>query len=319
MINMRLLITGGAGFIGSNFVKHIIREHPAYEITVLDKLTYAGNKNNLKEDMKKIKFIKGDVCDNKIVGKLVKKSDIIVHFAAETHVDRSIIDAGSFVLTDVFGTYQLMEACKKFGIEKFVHISTDEIYGQIARGSFRETDKLEPRNPYSASKAGAELLAKSFYITHDVPVVITRSSNNFGPYQHPEKMIPLFITNAMQNKKLPLYGDGKNIRDWLHVTDNCRAIDLVMHEGKTGEIYNIGGDNERMNIEVTRLILKFLGKPESIIEFVKDRPGHDIRYSLNSSKIKKLGWKTELKFEEALRKTVEWYKNNGWWWKPLKN
>jgi len=318
MINMRLLITGGAGFIGSNFVKHIIRKHPDYEITVLDKLTYAGNKNNLKEDMKKIKFIKGDVCDKKIVGKLVKKSDIIVHFAAETHVDRSIIDAGSFVLTDVFGTYQLMEACKKFGIEKFVHISTDEIYGQIARGSFRETDKLEPRNPYSASKAGAELLAKSFYITHDVPVIITRSSNNFGPYQHPEKMMPLFITNAMQNKKLPLYGDGKNIRDWLHVTDNCSAIDLVMHEGKTGEIYNIGGDNERMNIEVTRLILKFLGKPESLIEFVKDRPGHDLRYSLDNTKIKKLGWRTELKFEEALKQTVEWYKENSWWWKPLK-
>ncbi len=315
---MKLLITGGAGFIGSNFVKHIIREYPAYEITVLDKLTYAGNKNNLKEDLKKIKFIKGDVCDKKIVEKLVKKSDVIVHFAAETHVDRSIIDAGSFVLTDVFGTYQLMEACKKFGIEKFVHISTDEIYGQIIRGSFRETDKLEPRNPYSASKAGAELLARSFFITHNVPVVITRSSNNFGPYQHPEKMIPLFITNAMQNKKLPLYGDGKNIRDWLHVADNCKAIDLVMHEGKTGEIYNIGGDNERMNIDITRLILKFLGKPESLIEFVRDRPGHDIRYSLDSTKIKKLGWRTEFKFEEALRQTVEWYKKNSWWWKPLK-
>ncbi|MCK5023198.1 MAG: dTDP-glucose 4,6-dehydratase [Candidatus Aenigmarchaeota archaeon] len=315
---MKVLVTGGVGFIGSNFVKLMVNKYPDYKITVLDKLTYAGNKDNLRGTMDKIKFVQGDICDKNISDKLVEDADIVVHFAAETHVDRSIMDAGSFVLTDVFGTYRLMDAAKKFGVEKFVHISTDEVYGQILEGSFKETDKLDPRNPYSASKAGAELLANSFRVTHDVPVIITRSSNNFGPYQHPEKMIPRFILNALKGEKLPLYGKGENVRDWIYVMDNCRAIDTVMERGEIGEIYNVGGDNEKMNIDVTKLILKYLGKDESLIEFVKDRLGHDFRYSLESNKIKQLGWKPKNNFEDSLKKTIDWYKENEWWWKSIK-
>lgn len=317
---MKLLITGGCGFIGSNFIRYILEKYPDYKIINLDKLTYAGNPNNVKDVEKKFKdrykFVKGDICNKKIVEKLISNVDVIVNFAAETHVDRSIIDAGSFVLTDIFGTYVLLEACRKFN-KKFVQISTDEVYGSIEKGSFKETDKLEPRNPYSASKAGAELLARSYFITHEVPVIITRSSNNYGPYQYPEKIIPLFITNLIRGKKVPVYGDGKNIRDWLYVIDNCKAIDIVLHEGKSGEIYNIGGECEKTNIELTKMILKFMGKDESYIEYVPDRKGHDKRYSLDNTKIRKLGWRPETKFEDGLKQTVEWYKNNEWWWKPL--
>jgi len=317
---MKLLITGGCGFIGSNFIRYILEKYPDYKIINLDKLTYAGNPNNVKDVEKKFKdrykFVKGDICNKKIVEKLISNVDIIVNFAAETHVDRSIIDAGSFVLTDIFGTYVLLEACRKFN-KKFVQISTDEVYGSIEKGSFKETDKLEPRNPYSASKAGAELLARSYFITHKLPVLITRSSNNYGPYQYPEKIIPLFITNLIRGKKVPVYGDGKNIRDWLYVIDNCKAIDIVLHEGKPGEVYNIGGECEKTNIELTNMILKFMGKDESFIEYVPDRKGHDKRYSLDNTKIRKLGWRPETKFEDGLKQTVEWYKNNEWWWKPL--
>jgi dTDP-glucose 4,6-dehydratase len=317
---MKLLVTGGCGFIGSNFIRYILEKYPDYKIINLDKLTYAGNPNNVKDVEKKFKdrykFVKGDICNKKIVEKLISNVDVIVNFAAETHVDRSIIDAGSFVLTDIFGTYVLLEACRKFN-KKFVQISTDEVYGSIEKGSFKETDKLEPRNPYSASKAGAELLARSYFITHEVPVIITRSSNNYGPYQYPEKIIPLFITNLIRGKKVPVYGDGKNIRDWLYVIDNCKAIDIVLHEGKSGEIYNIGGECEKTNIELTKMILKFMGKDESYIEYVPDRKGHDKRYSLDNTKIRKLGWRPETKFEDGLKQTVEWYKNNEWWWKPL--
>lgn len=314
-----ILVTGGCGFIFSNFIRYVLNRHSDYKIINLDALTYAGNPDNLRgvEKNPNYHFVKGDVCDKGIVEKLVKKADYIIHGAAETHVDRSIIDAGSFVLTDVFGTYRLLEAAKKFGIERFVHISTDEVYGSVEKGVFRESDKLEPRNPYSASKAGAELLARSYFITHGLPVVVTRSSNNFGRSQHPEKAIPLFTINALRDKPLPLYGDGKNVRDWLYVIDNCEAVDLVLHEGEIGEVYNVGGDNERMNIEVTKMILEFLNKPESLIKFVEDRKGHDRRYALDSRKIRKLGWKPKSNFEEKLKETVEWYKNNEWWWKKL--
>jgi dTDP-glucose 4,6-dehydratase len=316
---MKILVTGGAGFIGSNFIRFTLSKYPEYKIVNLDKLTYAGNLDNLKDvaSNRNYKFIKGDVCDKNVVEKVMKDCDAIVHFAAETHVDRSIVDAGSFVLTDVFGSYRLLEAAKKTGVERFIHISTDEIYGSIENGAFKETDKLEPRNPYSASKAGAEMLAKSYFITHELPVIITRSSNNYGPYQHPEKFIPLFIINALKNKHLPLYGDGGNVRDWLYVIDNCEAIDVALHDGKDGETYNIGGGNERANIDVAKAILGFLGKPESLINFIEDRKGHDRRYALDSNKVRKLGWKPKSNFEEKLEDTVNWYKKNESWWKKL--
>ncbi len=316
---MRLLVTGGAGFIGSNFIRYMLDKYPDIRITNLDKLTYAGNLDNTKDfrDNPNYSFVKGDVRDNKTVEKLVKEADLIVHFAAESHVDRSIEEAGSFVLTDVYGTFQLVEAAKKFGLDRFVHISTDEVYGSIKEGEFREDSPLLPRNPYSASKAGAECIARSYHITHKVPILVTRSSNNFGPYQHPEKLIPKFITNAIRDMKLPLYGKGKNVRDWLYVTDNCSAIDLVLQKGKPGEVYNVGGGNERKNIEITRIILEHLGKPEDLIEFVEDRKGHDWRYALDSSKISNLGWRPESDFESDLRKTIDWYRENEWWWRKL--
>lgn len=316
---MRLLITGGAGFIGSNFIRTILKKYPEYEVINLDKLTYAGNPANLKdvEKTKNYTFIKGDICDKETVEKACQDVNIIVNFAAETHVDRSIIDAGDFVSTDVLGTYRLLETARKYDIEKYVQISTDEVYGSIEKGSFKETDRLEPSSPYSASKAGGDMLVHSYFVTHKLPVVITRSSNNFGPYQYPEKLIPLFITNALINKKLPLYGDGKNVRDWLYVLDNCDAIDLVMHKGKQGEIYNIGSGNEIKNIDITTMILKKLHKSESLIEWVPDRKGHDRRYSLDATKIKKLGWKPKHNFKTALGETIRWYMENEWWWKPL--
>ncbi|MBT9151048.1 MAG: dTDP-glucose 4,6-dehydratase 2 [candidate division WS2 bacterium] len=313
---MKILITGGAGFIGSNFVRYMLEKYPDGEIVVLDKLTYAGRIENLQDVMDKITFIKGDICNKEDVEK-VKEYDIIFNFAAETHVDRSIIDAGVFVKTDVMGTYNLLEYARKHEVKKYIQISTDEVYGSIEKGSFKEEDILEPSSPYSASKAGADLLVKAYHKTYGLPVLITRSSNNFGPYQYPEKLIPVLILNALHDKPLPIYGDGKNVRDWIFVLDNCEAIDFVFQKGKLGEIYNIASGDERENIEVAKLILKELNKPESLIKFVEDRPGHDFRYSLNCEKIKALGWMAKTKFEEGLKKTIQWYRKNKWWWKSL--
>ncbi|MDH7482317.1 MAG: dTDP-glucose 4,6-dehydratase [Armatimonadota bacterium] len=315
-----ILVTGGAGFIGSNFCRYMLEKYQDYNIIVLDALTYAGNLDNLADiqDNQRFMFFHGDIRDKTIVENLVRNVDAIVNFAAETHVDRSIADPGSFVLTDVYGVFMLLEACKKFGIEKFLHISTDEVYGSIQEGSFKEGDPLLPNSPYSSSKAGGELLARSYFVTYGLPVLITRGSNNFGPYQYPEKLIPLFITNALEDKPLPVYGDGKQIRDWIYVLDHCEAIDLVLHKGEIGEAYNIGGGNERMNIEITKFILSHLGKPESLIKYVADRPGHDRRYALDCTKIQALGWSPRHKFETALANTIDWYVKNEAWWRKIK-
>jgi dTDP-glucose 4,6-dehydratase len=314
---LKALVTGGAGFIGSNFVRHLVKKYPEYEVVVLDKLTYAGRKENLQSVWSNITFIEGDICKKEDVEKVVRKCDFVVNFAAETHVDRSIIEAGSFVLTDVFGTYNLLEACRKFETKRFVQISTDEVYGHILKGSFKEENKLSPRNPYAASKASADLLCKAFFETYGLPIVIVRSTNNYGYYQHPEKLVPKTIIYALLNKRIPIYGKGENIRDWIFVEDNCEAIDLVLHNGENGEIYNIASKHELENVKLVKIILKIIDKPESLIQFVKDRPGHDLRYSLDISKIEKLGWKPKTKFEEGIRKTIEWYKANEWWWKPI--
>ncbi len=314
---MRLLVTGGAGFIGSNFVKYALKKHPNHQITVLDKLTYAGRKENLNEIWNKIIFVKGDITRKEDVEKTIRDCDCIVNFAAETHVDRSILNAGTFVLTDVLGVYNLLEAARKFNISQFVQISTDEIYGDILKGSFAETDRLNPRNPYSASKASAELLCRAYFETYGLSVTVTRSSNNYGSYQHPEKLIPKTIIHALLDRPIPVYGAGKNVRDWLYVVDNCEAINIVLHEGKAGEIYNVAGGQELENLQVVKTILKLAGKPESLIEFVKDRPGHDIRYSINAAKISTLGWKPRTKFEEGIKRTLKWYRGNVDWWKPI--
>lgn len=314
---MQILITGGAGFIGSNFVHYILRKYKNHKIIVLDKLTYCGRKENLENVIDKIKFVKGDICDKELVESIVKECDCIINFAAETHVDRSIIDSGSFIRTDVFGVYNLLEAARKFNTKKFIHISTDEVYGPIERNSFKESDRLNPRNPYAASKAAGDMLVMSYQKTYNIPAIITRSSNNYGFYHHPEKFIPKAIIYAMLNRKIPLYGSGRNVRDWLFVEDNCEAVDLILRKGKIGEIYNIGGKQEFHNIDVVNFILEILGKGSNLIEFVKDRPGHDFRYSLDINKIKKLGWKPRTKFKEGLRKTIEWYEYNTKWWKPI--
>ncbi len=320
---MKLLITGGLGFIGSNFVRYILKKYPDYEVINLDKMTYAGNPENLKdiESNSQYKFIKGDICDRELVNDLVSKEkpDAIINFAAETHVDRSILEPDAFIKTDIFGTHTLLEAVRNYKIEKYIQISTDEVYGSIEKGLFTEQSDLKPNSPYSASKTGADLLVRAYFKTYDLPVLITRSSNNYGPYQYPEKLIPLFISNLIEGKKVPIYGDGLNIRDWLYVLDNCSGIDTVLHKGKAGEIYNIGADNEKTNKEITEIILKGLGKDESSIEYVKDRAGHDRRYALDSTKLKKLGWKPEYNFEKAMKETIEWYKNNPDWWKKIKS
>jgi dTDP-glucose 4,6-dehydratase len=317
-----LLITGGAGFIGSNFVHYVLDKHPDARVVVYDKLTYAGNLDNLRDvaDDPRYSFVHGDICDSELVERVMREHGIeaIVNFAAETHVDRSILEAGSFIQTDVYGTHVLLEAVKELGLERMLHVSTDEVYGSVTEGSSVETDNLLPNSPYSASKAGGDLMCRAYHVTYGVPVVITRGSNNFGPYQYPEKVIPLFITNALDDQRLPIYGDGLNVRDWLYVVDHCQAIDLMLREGRDGEVYNVGGDHELTNLEVTEAILEKTGKPKSLMQFVEDRPGHDRRYSLDCSKIRKLGWRPRHSFEEALEGTVRWYADNRPWWEKLK-
>jgi dTDP-glucose 4,6-dehydratase len=317
---MRVLVTGGAGFIGSNFIRHMLSSHDDVEIVNFDLLTYAGRLENLRDlkDNSRYKFVQGDIRDRKAVEPCMKeKPDLVVNFAAETHVDRSVVDAGSFVLTDAYGTYILLDAARKFEVGKFVQISTDEVYGSIEKGSFRETDILDPSSPYSASKAAGDHLVTAFHRTYGLQVAVTRSSNNYGPFQHPEKLIPKLILRAIHNQPLPIYGDGKQMRDWLYVTDNCTAIDLVAQKGEAGEIYNIASGEECINIELARDILKLLKKPEKLIKPVADRPGHDRRYSLSIARIKSLGWRPKVGFGEGLEKTVSWYVDNPWWWKPL--
>jgi dTDP-glucose 4,6-dehydratase len=318
---VRVLVTGGAGFIGSNFVRYVLKEHPDWQVTTLDKLTYAGRRENLHDVMSDPRhtFVHGDIADAPVSGPLVEQAEIVVHFAAETHVDRSILAAGDFIRTDVEGTFVLLEAGRRAkSLRRFVQISTDEVYGSVSTGSSKETDELRPRNPYSASKAGADRLAYSYWATYDVPVIVTRASNNYGPYQFPEKVIPLFVTNAIDDTPVPLYGDGRNVRDWLHVEDHCSAIDLLIDHGTNGEVYNIGGGNDVTNVDLTHRILDELGKPASLIKPVPDRPGHDRRYSLDTAKLRALGWAPHVPFEQGLRDTVAWYRGNEWWWRPIK-
>jgi dTDP-glucose 4,6-dehydratase len=318
---VRILVTGGAGFIGSNFVRFALEHHRDWHVTTLDKLTYAGRLENLEgvlEDPRH-RFVRGDIADREVAGPLVVESNVVVHFAAETHVDRSILNAGEFITTDVFGTFVLLEAARQAPhLTRFVQISTDEVYGSVADGASRETDELRPRNPYSASKAGADRLAYSYWATHHVPVIVTRASNNYGPYQFPEKVIPLFITNAIEGLSLPLYGDGLNVRDWLHVRDHCRALDVLIERGQSGEVYNIGGGNEVRNLDLTRRILQLLGRPEHLIRQVPDRPGHDRRYCLDTTKVRSIGWVPETDFADGLAETVTWYQRRTDWWRPIK-
>lgn len=314
---MKLLITGGCGFIGSNFLRYILSAYSDYKIINLDSLTYAGNLDTVKDisEHPNYTFVRGDITDFDLMRKIVKEVDGVINFAAETHVDRSIQDASIFVRTNVLGTQTILDAIRMNRISRFIHISTDEVYGSLGPdGKFTEESPLRPNSPYAASKASADHLVLAYRHTYSIPAIICRPSNNFGPYQYPEKLIPLFIFKALEDKPVPLYGDGLNVRDWIYVEDCCRAIDIVFHKGREGEIYNIGGGNERANIEITRLILKILGKPESLISYIDDRPGHDRRYALNSMKIEKeLGWKPIHNFEETLEKTINWYRDNLWW------
>lgn len=318
----KVLVTGGAGFIGSNFVRWAHDVHQDWHITTLDKLTYAGRLENLESVMHSPRhtFVKGDIADAAVAAPLVHDADIVVHFAAETHVDRSIQSAADFLTTDVIGTFVLLEAARQAPrLRRFVQISTDEVYGSVPTGHSVETDELRPRNPYSASKAGADRLAYSYWATYNVPVVITRASNNYGPNQFPEKVIPLFITNAIDGIPLPLYGDGLNVRDWLHVDDHCRGIDVVIDHGINGEVYNIGGGNEVKNVDLTHRILELMGRPHTLIRPVADRPGHDRRYALDTRKLQALGWAPTVPFEAGLAATVRWYTDHEAWWRPIKD
>ena len=319
---VEVLVTGAAGFIGSNFVRYALDAHRDWRITTLDKLTYAGRIENLHDvmDNPRHTFVRGDIGDASVSAPLVRRSAVVVHFAAETHVDRSILEAGEFLRTDVLGTVALLEAARAAPhLRRFVQISTDEVYGSVEQGASREGDELRPRNPYSASKAAADRLAYSYFATYGVPVVISRASNNYGPYQFPEKLIPLFVTNAIDDRPLPLYGDGGNVRDWLHVVDHCRAVDLLVERGVDGEVYNVGGGQEVRNIDLTHRILGLVGRPESLIRPVRDRPGHDRRYCLDSGKIGRLGWSPQVEFDDGLHETVAWYRDNEWWWRPIKD
>ncbi|MBJ7308345.1 MAG: dTDP-glucose 4,6-dehydratase [Acidimicrobiia bacterium] len=316
---MKLFITGGAGFIGSNYVRHVLASSDD-EVTVFDALTYAGNLSSLADvaDDARYSFVRGDICDREAVSAAMAGHDMVVHFAAESHVDRSIVDPDTFVRTNCLGTNVMCDVARQVGVERFLHISTDEVYGSIEDGSFVETDRLGPRSPYSSSKAGSDLIALSYQETYGLPVIVTRSSNNFGPYQFPEKVIPLFVTNLLDGKKVPLYGDGLNIRDWIHVLDNCAGVDTVLRKGTIGEIYNIGGGNETTNRELTSMVLANMGVGEEMVEYVQDRLGHDRRYSIDCSKANALGWKPSRDLDVAVAETVEWYRANRAWWEPLK-
>ena len=323
---MNIIVTGGAGFIGANFVYYELEKHPEDRIICLDKLTYAGNLETLEEAMKNpnFRFVKGDIADKEFVEKLFEeeKPDIVVNFAAESHVDRSIEDPGIFLKTNILGTQVLMDACRKYGIKRYHQVSTDEVYGDLPLDRpdlfFTEETPIHTSSPYSSSKAGADLLVLAYHRTFGLPVSITRCSNNYGPYHFPEKLIPLMISRALADESLPVYGKGENVRDWLYVKDHCAAIDLVMREGKVGEVYNVGGHNEKSNLEVVKIILEKLGKPESLITYVTDRPGHDMRYAIDPTKIhNELGWLPETKFEDGIEETIEWYLNNKEWWENI--
>jgi dTDP-glucose 4,6-dehydratase len=317
-----ILVTGGAGFIGSNFIHHLLSKYPRTKIINLDKLTYAGNLDNLRdvEDDARYEFVHGDIRDREVVRELLARVQGVVHFAAETHVDRSILDAGEFVLTDVFGTFVLLDSLKEAPqVKFFLHVSTDEVYGSRREGFFKEDDPLHPSSPYSASKAGADRLAYAYHVTYGLPIIILRPSNNFGPYQYPEKFIPLFATHAIEGQTLPLYGKGTNVRDWLYVGDCCRAVEFLMGRGETGEVYNVGAGNEVRNIDVAEKICDLLGKPRDLIRFVPDRLGHDQRYALDCAKVRALGWKPEAEFDQALASTIRWYRDNEAWWRKIKD
>lgn len=317
----KILVTGGAGFIGSNFARMILRKYPDFEVTVFDALTYAGNLDNLADlkDDPRFRFVKGDIRSKEDVAEPVSESNIVVNFAAETFVDRSIWEPEAFATTDVVGTQVLLEAARRNEkLEKFVHVSTDEVYGDVETGSSKETDPFRPNSPYSASKAGGDLLVLAYFRTYGLPVTVTRGSNTYGPYQHPEKLIPLFISNALEGKQLPVYGDGSQVRDWLHVLDHSSGVETAMLNGEPGQAYNVGGGNERTNMEITKLILKHTGKGEDLIRYVADRPGHDRRYSLDCSKLKSIGWQPQVPFEQGMKETVEWYMNNPDWWRRVK-
>lgn len=321
---MKLLVTGGAGFIGANFIRYWLHEHPQDDITNLDLLTYAGNLDNLKqlENEARYNFVKGDICDQSLVMDLMKGQDLVVHFAAETHVDRSIKDSAAFVKTNVEGTRILLEAAKNNGLIRFHHISTDEVFGALDFDSqpFSEKTPYDPRSPYSASKAASDHLVRSYYHTYGLPITISNCSNNYGPYQYPEKLIPLFITNLIEGKKVPLYGQGRNIRDWIHVDDHNLGVDLIIQKGVPGETYCLGGNSEKSNLEITQLIIELLGKNESVIERVDDRPGHDLRYAIDYSKAQaSLGWGPQISFIDGLKQTVKWYQENEAWWRKLKS
>jgi dTDP-glucose 4,6-dehydratase len=316
-------VTGGAGFIGSNFVRYLLGKYPAYRVVVFDKLTYAGRVENLLDvdDDPRYTFVHGDICDADAVAGVLRKYriDAIINFAAESHVDRSILSADAFVKTDVYGTYVLLEAARQFKVERYHQVSTDEVYGDVPVGYSKESDAFQPNSPYAASKASAELLVRSYFVTYELPVIVTRGSNTFGPYQYPEKLLSLFITNAVDNLPLPVYGDGMQVRDWLYVVDHCKGIDLAFHQGRLGEAYNIGGENEQHNIDVIRMMLRILGKSESLLRRVTDRPGHDKRYALDTAKLRALGWAPRTDFETAMSETIDWYTRNEWWWRKIKS
>lgn len=317
---MKILVTGGLGFIGSNFIRHILSSHSDHQVVNLDKKTYAGNPENLKDLKKNSRYawVRADILDRKKVDRLMGQVQAVVHFAAQTHVDRSILDSGEFVRTNVLGTQVLLESARAYGVKRFVHVSTDEVYGSKLEGESKEEDMLLPNSPYAASKAASDHLVRSYFVTYGFPAVVTRSSNNFGPYQYPEKAVPLLMTNAMQDKPYPLYGDGLQVRDWLYVLDHVRALDLILEKGRPGEIYNIGGTHSCANLELARQVLRLMGKPETLIQKVPDRPGHDRRYALNCDKLRALGWKPEFSFDKALRDTITWYQQNKSWWSKLK-
>jgi len=315
---MRVLVAGGAGFIGNNFVRYLLSRYPDREVTILDKLTYAARKENIRDILSNVRFIKGDVCNGEDVSQALSGCKIVYNFAAETHVDRSIVEASPFIQTNIQGTQVLLEAARRSGVEQFFQISTDEVYGSVAKGASTESDPLDPSSPYSASKAASELLARSHYKTYQFPVIVIRPSNNFGPFQYPEKLIPVLIINALHNEPLPIYGDGLQVRDWLYVEDACAGIDVIANEGEAGEVYNLGAGNGITNLEIAKRILAIMGKPESLISYVKDRPGHDRRYAMNCARITSLGWKPVVSLEEGLRKTVHWYLENKEFWEPLR-